>query len=124
MISAGVGTAAIAIIIFVFLVQFPTKDYALSVDPVISQGDFGTYTHVTIKNTGRQPVTNVTVDYGNHVKPDIIPVLNPGDRIMLSPPDGSDLSQVRVTADNGIDIVEPYRSPLSAPMIGNGGFGQ
>jgi hypothetical protein len=98
--------------------------YALSVDPVISKGDFGTYTHVIIKNTGRQPVTNVKVDYGSQAKPDLIPVINPGERIMLSPPDGSDLSQVRVTADGGIDIVEQYRSPTNAPMIGNGGFGQ
>jgi len=44
--------------------------------------------------------------------------------MMLSPPDGSDLSQVRVTANDGIDIVQPYRSPLNAPLIGNGGFGQ
>lgn len=122
MASVGGGAVAIAII-FVFLASFPTQDYALSVDPVISKGDFGTYTHVTIKNTGRQPVTNVKVDYGNQVKPDLIPAINPGDRIMLSPPDGSDLSQVKVTADNGIDIVEPYRSPANAPMIGNGGFG-
>lgn len=63
------------------------------------------------------PITNVKVDYGNQVKPDLIPIINLGDRIMLSPPDGSDLSQVRVTADNGIDIVEPYRSPANAPLI-------
>jgi len=43
---------------------------------------------------------------------------------LLSPPYGSDLGQVRVTADDGIDIAQSYRSPLNAPLIGNGGFGQ
>jgi hypothetical protein len=122
LIPIGAG-ATVAVILVLFLIM-TTKDFALSVDPVISKGDFGVYTHVMIKNIGRQPVTNVKVDYGNQAKPDIIPVLDPGDRIILSPPDGSDMSQVRVTADKGIDIVKPYASPTSAPMIGNGGFGQ
>lgn len=118
------GAIAVTVVVLLFLVSTPTQDYALSVDAVISKGDFGIYTHVIIKNIGRQPVTNVKVDYGNQAKPDLIPVINQGERIMLSPPDGSDLSQVKVTADGGIDIVEQYRSPVNAPMIGNGGFGQ
>ncbi len=40
-------------------------------------------------------------------KDDLIPVINPGGRIMLSPPNGSAVSQVRVTTDNEIDIMEP-----------------
>jgi hypothetical protein len=114
----------VAIVLLFLFVSTPTQDYALSVDAVISKGDFGTYPHVFVKNTGRQTVTNVRVDYGNQAKPDLIPVINPGDRIMLSPPDRSDMSQVRVTADRGIDIVQQYRSPTNAPLIGNGGFGQ
>jgi len=120
-ISVGVAVTAIAVIIFVFVAPFPTQDYAVSVDPVVSTGDFGTYTHVIIKNTGRQPVTNVKVDYGSQVKPDLIPIIEPGDRIMLSPPDGSDLSQVKVTADNDINVVKLYRN-LSG-TIGNSSSG-
>ncbi len=120
-ISVGGGAAVAIALVFVFLV--PTQDYALSVDPIVSKGDFGTYTHVSIKNIGKEPVTNLKVYYGNQ-KSDFIPVLEPGDRIMLSPPDGSNLDQVSVTADNGINITKQYTVPASAPMIGNGGFGQ
>lgn len=120
-ISGGCAAAVVVSIMFVLL--SPSQDYALSVDPTVSTGDFGTYTHVFIKNIGRQPVTNVKVDYGNQ-KSDFVPVIEPGDRIMLSPPDGSDLTQVTVTADNGISITKPYASPTAAPLIGNGGFGQ
>lgn len=122
-VAASIGGASVLVAVVVLVFLSPTQDYALSVDPIISKGDFGTYTHVFIKNTGREPVTNVRVDYGNQ-KSDTVPVLDPGDRIMLSPPGGSNLEQVKVTADNGIDIVKQYTSPANAPMIGNGGFGQ
>ncbi|MDE1829454.1 MAG: hypothetical protein KGI25_03935 [Thaumarchaeota archaeon] len=118
--AVGVGIVAV-FLVFVFLT--PSQDYAVSVDPLVSKGDFGTYTHVFIKNTGRLPVTNLKVNYGNG-KSDSIPVLEPGDRVMLSPPDGSDLNLVKVTADNGINVTKSYAVPTSAPMIGNGGFGQ
>ena len=122
--SIGGAIAAVSMSILVFFYLTPTQDYALSVDPVLTKGGGSTDTHVTIKNIGRQPVTNVRVDYGAQTKPDFIPVIAPGERMILSPPAGSDLSQVKVTADNGIDIVEPYRTPVSAPLIGNGGFSQ
>lgn len=121
-VSGGIVTILVAVL--AFFVSNPAQDYAISVDPVLSKGPGGTYTHVTIKNTGKQPLTNVKVDYGGLTRPEFIPVLTPDEKMMLSPPDGSDLSQVRVTANDGIDTVQPYRSPLNAPLIGNGGFGQ
>jgi len=120
----GGGIVAVLVAATAFFASYPAQDYAISVDPLLSKGPGGTYTHVTIKNTGKQPLTNVKIDYGGTTKPEFIPVLIPGEKIMLSPPDGSDLGQVRVTADDGIDIAQPYRSPLNAPLIGNGGFGQ
>lgn len=120
LLSAG-GAAILAILVLVLLL--PSQDHALAVDPIVSKGDFGTYTHVFIKNIGRLAVINVHVYYGNQ-KSDFIPVIEPGDRIMLSPPNGSDLTQVNVTADYGISIVKKYTIPTNAPMIGNGGFGQ
>jgi hypothetical protein len=117
------GMIAVSVAVLAFLATNPTQDYALSVDPVLVKGGGGTETHVTIKNTGKQPVTNVRVDYGGQ-KQDLIPVINPGQKIILSPPDGSSLIQVNVTADDGINIVQPYRTPVNAPLIGNGGFGQ
>lgn len=118
-------TAGIALVVSFLAFSFllPSKDYSASVDPSVSKGDFGTYTHVFIKNIGRLQVTNLKINYGNG-KIESISVLAPGDRIMLSPPEGSDLTFVTVTADNGINISKPYAVPSSAPMIGNGGFGQ
>jgi uncharacterized membrane protein len=121
--SVSGSALAISVAVLAFMAANPTQDYALSVDPVLVKGGGGTETHVTIKNTGKHPVTNVKIDYGGK-KQDLIPVINPGQKIILSPPDGSGLIQVNVTADDGINIVAPYRTPVNAPLIGNGGFGQ
>jgi hypothetical protein len=97
--------------------------YDISVDPIIVKDSMGTETHVAIKNTGISALTNVTVHYGGTARPDLVPVLNPGDKVSLSPPDGSDLSEVRVTADQGIDITKSYRTPAGVPFVGNSGYG-
>ena len=123
-ILIGGGIVAASAIVFAILASTPTQDYALFVDPILTKGGGSTDTHVTLKNIGRLPITNVRVDYGSQTKPDLIPILNPGERLDLSPPQGSDLNVVKVTADNGIDLIQPYRTPVSAPLIGNGGFSQ
>ncbi|MDE1829099.1 MAG: hypothetical protein KGI25_02135 [Thaumarchaeota archaeon] len=123
-IGIGAGLAVIVIfLVFNFLLATPTQKYDISVDPIIVKDSMGTETHVTIKNTGMDTLTNVKVDYGGTAKPDLVPTLNPGDKISLSPPEGSDLTQVRVTADQGIDVTQPYREPASVPFIGNSGYG-
>lgn len=115
--------------IFIFLVFTflpiipPSQKYDISVNPILVRDEMGSETHVTVKNTGMDALTNVTVNYGGTARPDIIPVLNPGDKVTLSPPDGSDLTEVQVTADQGINITQPYTTPASAPFIGNSGYG-
>lgn len=121
---AGGGISAIVIFLaFNFLLYAPTQKYDLSVDPILVKDSMGAETHVTIKNTGMDALTNVTVNYGGTSRPDVIPVLNPGEKITLSPSQGSDLVSVRVTSDQGIDITQPYREPASAPFLGNSGYG-
>lgn len=83
----------------------------------------GTETHVSIKNTGTDILTNVVVYYGGTAKPDIIRVLSPGEKISLSPPDGSELNEVMVTTDQGINMTKEYRIPTSANFVGNSGYG-
>ena len=123
-IGLGAGVAGIAIIlVFSFVWSTPTQKYEISVDPIIVKDSMGTETHVTIKNIGYAALTNVKVDYGGTSKPDLIQILNPGDKIALSPPEGSDLTQVRVTADQGIDVTQQYREPASVPFVGNSGYG-
>ncbi len=87
------------------------------------QDEMGTETHVTIKNTGTDTLTNIVVNYGEAVKPDVIPKLDSGEKISLSPPVGSDLKVVKVTTDEGIDITKVYRTPTSVSFVGNSGYG-
>lgn len=123
-VIVGILATVIIFLAFNFLpILPPSQKYAISVNPILVKDEMGTETHVAIKNTGMDALTNVTVNYGGTAKPDIIPILNPGDKIMLSPPDGSDLTEVRVTTDQGIDITQPYTTPASAPFIGNSGYG-
>lgn len=124
-IVIGGALAAIVIIFaFIFLpIIPPSQKYDISINPILVKDDMGSETHVTIKNTGMDALTNVTVNYGGTARPDIIPILNPGDKITLSPPEGSDLTEVRVTTDQGIDVTQPYNTPASAPFVGNSGYG-
>ena len=124
-IAIGGCFAAVTIfLVFSFLPIIPTSaKYSISVDPVIVKDEMGTETHVSIKNTGTDVLTNVIVRYGGTAKPDVIAILNPGDKISLSPPDGSSLDVVRVTSDQGINMTQEYRTPTSANFVGNSGYG-
>ena len=114
---------AIAILISVIYTAFPTsystEGYSIMVDPTKEKQSLFVLARVTLQNTGGQPLTNITIDYGDGDK-DIIPTLKPGKTIILSPPEGNSLQFVRVTADGGIDIYKAYREPIAMPgMIGS-----
>jgi hypothetical protein len=120
-VIAGIsGGVAVAIVVTVMFIITPHEKYSLSLDPFIDQQPLVTNTHVTVQNTGSEPLTNVRVDYGNGSKPDIIPILNPGERVILSPPSDNSLQEVTVTTDQGITITKPYRSaPKMVGMMGS-----
>ena len=124
-IIIGCGLAAIGLFLALTFLPIlpPSQKYDVLVNPILIKGSLGTESHVEIKNTGSEALTNVTVYYGGTARPDIIPTLDPGQRIFLSPPQGSDLTEVRVTSDQGIDVTKPYTVPASAPLVGNSGFG-
>ena len=122
LIGAGIGGAAV-IIILVITMAFPgstiTADNSIMVDPTKEKQSLFVLARVTIQNTGSQPLTNITIDYGDGDK-DIIPTLKPGKTIILSPPEGNSLQFVRVTADGGIDVYKAYREPIAMPgMMGS-----
>lgn len=121
----GGGFAAVTIFFLViFLPIIPTSEkYNISVDPIIVKDEMGTETHVAIKNTGTNALTNIVVYYGGSAKPEVIHILNPGEKISLSPPDGSELNEVRITTDQGINITKEYRTPASVSFVGNSGYG-
>ena len=122
LVGCGIGGAA-AIIILVITMAFPgsttTSDSSILVDPTKEKQSLFILARVMIQNTGNNPLTNITIDYGGGAK-DFIPTLKSGKTIILSPPDGNSLQFVRVTADGGIDIYKAYREPVAMPgMMGS-----
>ena len=114
------GIVIVAIVVTIIIVRGPTEEYAVFLDPFKDKQSLVTDTHVTVQNVGREPLTNVKVDYGGTSKPDIIPMLKPGEKVILSPSTGSDLQEVTVTTDQGIHVTKPYRTPINMPgMMGS-----
>lgn len=103
----------------IFASSIPSKDYDLSVDALKDEQSLFTTARIVLKNTGKLPLTNVVVDYGNQTEP-LIPILQPGETRPVFPPEGVQLDSVKVTAEPGIDIVQRYRTPIKLPgMIGS-----
>ena len=122
LIGCGIG-GAIAVIILVITIAFPgstvTSDNSILVDPTKEKQSLFVLARVMIQNTGNQPLTNITIDYGDGDK-DFIPILKPGKTMILSPPDGNSLQFVRVTADGNVDVYKAYREPIAMPgMMGS-----
>ena len=122
LIGCGIGGAA-AVIILVITMAFPgsttTSDYSILVDPTKEKQSLFVIARVMIQNTGNQPLTNITIDYGDGDK-DFISILKPGKTMILSPPDGNSLQFVRVTADGNVDVYKAYREPIAMPgMMGS-----
>ena len=122
LIGCGIG-GAIAVIILVITMVFPgstvTSDHSILVDPTKEKQSLFVLARVMIQNTGNQPLTNITIDYGDGDK-DFIPILKPGKTMILSPPDGNSLQFVRVTADGDVDVYKAYREPVAMPgMMGS-----
>jgi hypothetical protein len=122
-----IGGGFVAIVVFLAVSFLPIistyEKYNIVVDPIIIKYEMRIETHVTIKNTGTNSLTNIVIHYGGTVKPDIIPRLNPGEKISLSPPADSELKDVRVTTDQGLNITKEYRTSASAIFVGNSGYG-
>ena len=122
LIGCGIGGAA-AVVILVITMAFPgstvTSDNSILVDPTKEKQSLFVIARVMIQNTGNQPLTNITIDYGDGDK-DFISILKPGKTMILSPPDGNSLQFVRVTADGNIDVYKAYREPIAMPgMMGS-----
>lgn len=119
LLAGATGAVVVTVIVYLLSTTIPTQDYALSVDALKDQQSLFTDIRVVIKNTGRNALTNVTVDYGAKQDPPV-PRLGPGEQLMRYPPEGVQLDSVTVTADNGIKVVSKYRSPIKLPgMMGS-----
>src|SRR5215207_8068068 len=94
------------------------NDFDLEIDALKEEQSLFTHTRATITNTGKQPLTDIKVNYGN--KSEIVRNLEPGQSYPLSPPAGSDLQRIIVTSEQGINITKEYRTPIKIPgMMGS-----
>ena len=102
--AIGGGVAVVIGIVLLSIFHGATSQYLLYVDARTESGDGMSESHVTILNSGSSPLTNINVDYGNYT--DKIPILKPGERVILSPPSSSKL--VIVTDDQGVTVTKPF----------------
>ena len=117
MLAVTIISAATVITILLISIT-PTKDYSIDVDAMKDEQSLFVNARITLTNTGREPLTNIVVYYGN--QSEVIKMINPGEKIYLSPPEGSRLDKVKVTANEGINVTKEYRRPIKLPgMIGS-----
>ena len=113
LIGAIIGGIIVMGVIFgldISKVAIATQDYDIFVDPLLDDQIIFVMGRVTIQNTGSQPLTNVRVNFGEG---DIIDLgtLDPGEKIILSPPSDNKMEFVQVSADPDIFVNKAYRSP-------------
>ena len=65
---------------------------------------------MAIHNTGSQPLTGVTVNFGYGDRLDL-GTLERGGRVIVSPPPENPMEFVTVSADNGVYVSKAYREP-------------
>jgi len=116
--AAGLGSLS-AIIVGLFLISIvPTKNYSLDVDPMKDEQSLFVNARVVLTNTGKMPLTSLHIDYGPTTES--ISKLDPGQKVSLSPPSGSNLDRVVVSTNEGINMTKEYRKPIKLPgMIGS-----
>ncbi|MEM2141441.1 hypothetical protein [Nitrososphaera sp.] len=115
-IAGGIVAATVAAIV---ASSIPTQDYSLTVDALKDEQSLFTNARVVLSNTGRLPLTDITVDFGGGQKEDV-GTLDVGAKRTISPPEGVQLDSVTVTAEPDIMIVQKYRTPIKLPgMIGS-----
>ena len=116
-ISAAIAVISVMLLISIF--SLATKNFGLDVDPIKDNQNLFNTARVTVTNTGKLTLNNVTVIYDNKSR-ERINSLPPGQKIMLSPPDNSSLKSVTVIADHGLMVTKAYRTPMKIPgMMGS-----
>lgn len=116
--AAGLGAVSAIMVGLLLLSTIPTENYSLDVDPMKDEQSLFVNTRVVLTNTGKMPLTNLRVDYGSTTES--LSRLEPGQKVSLSPPSGSNLNTVVVSTSEGINVTKDYRKPIKLPgMIGS-----
>ena len=109
-IVAGTGAMAAVFASNAITMSVPTQEYDVFVDPIIDKQNLFDIGRVTIQNTGSKPLTNIHVNFGDGDTLDL-KILEPGDKILLSPPPENSMQFVMVSADNDVFVSKAYRTP-------------
>ena len=106
----GIGIITVIFGSDIIKMSVPTQDFDIFVDPIIDRQNLFDIGRVTIQNTGLKPLTNIHVNFGDGDTLDL-KILEPGDKILLSPPSENSMEFVMVSADNDIFVSKAYRTP-------------
>jgi hypothetical protein len=116
--AAGLGAVSAIMVGLLLLSTIPTENYSLDVDPMKDEQSLFVNARVVLTNNGKMPLTNLRVDYGSTTES--LSRLDPGQKVSLSPPSGSNLNTVVVSTSEGINVTKDYREPIKLPgMIGS-----
>jgi hypothetical protein len=107
---AGIGIMALVFGSDVIKMSVPTQDYDIFVDPIIDKQNLFDIGRVTIQNIGSKPLTNIHINFGDGDTMDL-KILEPGDKILLSPPSENSMEFVMISADNDVFVSKAYRTP-------------
>jgi hypothetical protein len=107
---AGIGIMAVSFGSNVIQMSVPVQDYDVFVDPIIDRQNLFDIGRVTIQNTGSKPLTNIHINFGDGDTMDL-KILEPGDKILLSPPSENSMEFVMISADNDVFVSKAYRTP-------------
>lgn len=114
-VCIGVATSALVAVAIFVLVNVP--EYGIEID-AIKVEDLVAISNVRITNTGRMPLSELTIDMGQG---DIqrLDSLEPGKTVWLSPK-AQNLVSVTVTTKEGLVATKDFREPISMVEVGPG----
>jgi hypothetical protein len=111
----------LVVVVYNVLIAVPFKEYSLEVDALKDPESLLVNSRVVLKNTGKQALNDVYIVYDNNRNlTENLLRIEPGQTIILSPPQGALLNSVSVFTAEGISIDKAFRSPIKMPgMIGS-----
>ncbi|CAN5673848.1 hypothetical protein BH23THE1_BH23THE1_02360 [soil metagenome] len=109
------------VVIYNVMISVPFKQYSLEVDALKDPQSLVVNSRVVLKNNGKQTLNDIYIVYDNNRNStENLLRIEPGQTIILSPPQGALLNSVSVFTGEGISVDKAFRSPIKMPgMIGS-----
>jgi hypothetical protein len=109
------------VVIYNVMISVPFKQYSLEVDALKDPQSLVVNSRVVLKNNGKQALNDIYIVYDNNRNStENLLRIEPGQTIILSPPQGALLNSVSVFTGEGISVDKAFRSPIKMPgMIGS-----